>query len=114
VYEYYIPLQQTIKNFPVMKSYQNKLDRFRSIAKKLVDEHSAEYFSNQQVYNDLGVDDTSAAYKSHLDSLSKQLEEQAQYFVMTARAGAEAIKQEISGLCRKYMDQFVQRNQPTY
>ncbi len=97
-----------------MKNYQNKLDRFRDIAKRLVDEHSAEYFSNCRVYDDLGVEQGADAYKAHLDNLGKQLDEQAEHFITSAKAGAEAIKQEVIGLCRKYRDQFIQRNQPSY
>lgn len=95
-----------------MKSYQNQLDRFRDIAKKLVDDHSAELFSGSrtaaterhQVIND--------SYYSHLDSLGKQLDEHAHKFIGSARQGGEDLKSEIWNTCRKYLDQFVKRNQP--
>lgn len=47
-----------------MKNYQNQLERFRNIAKRLVDDHCA------ALHND-------EAYKAHLDALMNQLEEHA-------------------------------------
>lgn len=84
-----------------MKNYQNQLDRFRSIAKKLVDEHSAALYADE-------------AYSAHLDSLSKQLEEQAAAFVNTTKATADYLSTEIMGLCQQYKQQFIQRNEAAY
>ncbi len=92
-----------------MKSYQNQLDRFCSIAKRLVDDHSAEYYTRCQLGSYSIVNDV---YYNHLDGLSKQLNERAEQFITTHRAGSDDLKTEIWNTCRKYIDQFVQRNQP--
>ena len=94
-----------------MKSYQNQLDRFRDIAKRLVDDHSAELFTGSRMVADKNqvIND---AYFNHLDSLGKQLDEHAQKFIVNHRAGNDDLKSEIWNTCRKYLDQFVKRNQP--
>jgi hypothetical protein len=102
-----------------MKNYQNQLERFRVIAKKLVDEHSAELFSTYRLSTDIGVDNIADdAYHSHLDTLGRQLTEKAQEFISSARANARAnsdiIKTEVHGLCSKYLDLFAKRNQPIH
>jgi hypothetical protein len=95
-----------------MKSYQNQLDRFRDIAKKLVDEHSAELFTGGRLVSDSRGHVVNDAYFNHLDTLGKQLDEHAQTFIGGARTGNEALKSEIWSTCKKYLDQFVKRNQP--
>ncbi|MBS1772193.1 MAG: hypothetical protein JST82_04990 [Bacteroidetes bacterium] len=96
-----------------MKNYQNQLDRFRVIAKKLVDEHSAELFSSYRLSTDLGVKNMADdAYHSHLDILGRQLTERAQDFIKTTRTNADTIKTEVMGLCNKYLDLFAKLNQP--
>lgn len=94
-----------------MKGTQNQLERFRSIAKRLVDEHSAEVFVRSAVSTEQGTDEV---YYSHLDVLGKELNEQAQKFIGMYKAVNEDVKTEIWDTCRKYIDQFVRRNQPSY
>jgi hypothetical protein len=95
-----------------MKNYQNQLDRFRDIAKKLVDDHSAEVFTRSNVVADGRRQVVNDVYYNHLDVLGKQLDEQAQQFIGTTRASSDDLKTEIWSVCRKYLDQFVKRNQP--
>ena len=98
-----------------MKSYQNQVERFRAIAKKLVDDHSAELFSTYRLSTDVGVDNIADdAYHSHLDTLGRQLTEQANQFIATAKANTEVIKTEVHGVCSKYLDIFAKRNQPVH
>ncbi|OSZ78482.1 hypothetical protein CAP35_09585 [Chitinophagaceae bacterium IBVUCB1] len=84
-----------------MKNYNNQLERFRMIAKRLVDDHSA------ALHND-------EAYTAHLDALMKQLEEQAQQFIASAKTNTDYIKTDIKSLCNKYTDLFIRRNQAAY
>lgn len=95
-----------------MKSYQNQLDRFRDIAKRLVDDHSAELFTGSRTVADGRRQVVNEAYFNHLDVLGKQLDEHAQKFIGGARTGSEDLKSEIWNTCKKYLDQFVKRNQP--
>jgi hypothetical protein len=98
-----------------MKSYQNQLERFRTIAKKLVDDHSAELFSSYKLSTDMGADDIADnVYKSHLQDLGQQLTEKAQEFIATAKSNRDTIKSEVSGVCNKYLDLFAKRNQPVH
>lgn len=98
-----------------MKNYQNQLDRFRVIAKKLVDEHSAELFSSYKLGMDIGVENIAEdAYHSHLDTLGRQLTEKAYEFIGTAKSNTDIIKTEVLGLCNKYLDLFAKRNQPVH
>jgi len=94
-----------------MKGTQNQLERFRNIAKRLVDEHSAEVFVRSALSSEHGTDDV---YYSHLDVLGKELNEQAEQFIGTFRAVNDEVKTQIWDTCRKYMDQFVRRNQPSF
>ena len=96
-----------------MKNYQNQLDRFCDIAKKLVDDHSAELFTRYHVATDAN-NVTNDAYYKHLDVLGKQLDEQAQQFITssTVRTGNEHLKSDIWNTCKKYIDQFAKRNEP--
>ena len=97
-----------------MRSSQNQLDRFRTIAKKLVDEHSAEVFTRTAISSEgrqTGLDDV---YYRHLDVLGKQLNEQAEQFITSFKAVNDEVKSEIWNTCRRYMDQFIKRNQPSY
>jgi hypothetical protein len=80
-----------------MKNYQNQLERFRNIAKRLVDDHCA------ALHND-------EAYKAHLDALMTQLEENAQQFMETTRTNTELLKSDIRKLCNKYTELFIRRN----
>ncbi len=84
-----------------MKNYQNQLERFRNIAKRLVDDHCA------ALHND-------EAYKAHLDALMHQLEEHAQQFVSGARANADNMKTDIRSLCNKYTELFIRRNEAAF
>jgi histone H3/H4 len=98
-----------------MKAYQNKVERFRNIAKKLVDDHSAELFSSYRLSTDIGSSEIAYdAYNSHLESLGQQLTERAYEFIATAKSNTEIIKSEVLGVCNKYLELFVKRNQPVY
>lgn len=97
-----------------MKSYQNQLERFRNIAKRLVDEHSAELFTNYKVISSTNsVHEVDDVYHTHLSDLGKQLDEQAQQFITSAKANTDTIRSEVWELCKKYLEQFVKRNQPS-
>ncbi len=93
-----------------MKSYQNQLERFRAIAKKLVDDHSAELFNSYQFSTGITHD----VYMSHLDTLGKQLDEQAKAFIGTNHANNDSFRSEIWNTCKKYLEQFVKRNQEVF
>lgn len=95
-----------------MKNYQNQLDRFCDIAKKLVDEHSAELFTGSHLASDGRHNVVNDAYYSHLDVLGKQLDEQAQQFIVAYPSRNELLKSDIWNTCKKYMEQFVKRNEP--
>jgi len=96
--------------FAVMKGMQNQLERFRSIAKKLVDEHSAEVFVRSAICRERGTDDI---FFRHLDVLGRELNEQAEHFIGLYKTVDEEVKTEIWDTCRKYIDQFSKRNQPS-
>jgi len=96
-----------------MKGAQNQLERFRNIAKKLVDDHSAELFVRSAISaggRESVIDD---AYYNHLDVLNRELKEQAQQFIGTYRTVNDEVKGEIWDVCKRYMEQFVKRNQPS-
>jgi hypothetical protein len=97
-----------------MKGTQNQLERFQMIAKKLVDEHSAEVFTRSAISSEGVPRMTDEVYHSHLDVLGKELNEQAEQFIGNFKAVNEDVKSEIWNTCRKYIDQFVRRNQPSY
>jgi hypothetical protein len=97
-----------------MKGTQNQLERFRSIAKRLVDEHSAEVFIRSAMGAERENSLTDDVYYSHLDILGKELNEQAQHFIGCYKTVGEDVKSEIWNTCRKYIDQFIRRNQPSY
>jgi BMFP domain-containing protein YqiC len=94
-----------------MKNYQNQLDRFRDIAKKLVDDHSTELFTRTHVTSNGTHNVLNDAYYNHLDVLGRQLDEQAQQFI-SARKNNEHLKSDIWNTCKKYLDLFVKRNEP--
>ncbi len=99
-----------------MKAYQNQLERFRMIAKKLVDEQSADYFHQRHLMAGHPDKNSLDSFYSHLDALGKQLDEQAQHFIRrysSARELGGQLKSEIWETCRQYLEQFVQRNQPS-
>lgn len=89
-----------------MKLHQNRLDRFSVIAKKLVDEHSAELFS------ELRLSDSDDVYNSHLQNLGNQLEEYARDFLNNCKVQNDQLKHDIWYTCNKYLDLFASRNQP--
>ncbi|RYZ52272.1 MAG: hypothetical protein EOP49_09810 [Sphingobacteriales bacterium] len=96
-----------------MKGAQNQLERFRSIAKKLVDDHSAELFTRDGIRasgRETIVDD---AYFNHLDVLGRELNEQAVQFLGSFRSVNDEVKTEIWDVCKRYIDQFAKRNQPS-
>lgn len=92
-----------------MKHYQNQLDRFSSIAKRLVDDHSAELYTHYQLGSYQVVNDV---YHNHLDVLGRQLNEQAEHFIGSSSQGSDELKTDIWETCRKYIDQFMKRNEP--
>ncbi len=94
-----------------MKNYQNQLDRFGNIAKKLVDDHSADFFNRCRMVQEEHLVKNEAFY-NHLDALGRQLEEQAQRFIVSAKKGSEDLKSDVWNLCKKYLDLFIKTNQP--
>ncbi len=94
-----------------MKNYQNQLDKFGNIAKRLVDQHSADFFQRCRAVHEEHLVKNEAFY-NHLDSLGKQLDEQAQNFIVSAKRGDEDLKSDIWNMCKKYLDLFIKRNQP--
>lgn len=94
-----------------MKSYRNQLDRFCDIAKRLVDEHSAELFTRTHLSTEGTQNVMNDAYFMHLDVLGKQLDEQAQMFITSYNSG-EGLRSDVWSTCKKYLEQFVRRNQP--
>lgn len=90
-----------------MKYYKNRVDRFSVIAKRLVDDHSAELFidSRQQQNAD-------NAYNDHLNTLGKQLEQYAKDFLESCKTQNEQLKADIWRICNKYLDLFIKRNDP--
>lgn len=97
-----------------MRGERNQLDRFQSIAKKLVDDHSAEFFTRSCICQNGDHMVVHEAYHSHLDSLGKELNEQAQSFITSVKTINDSIKQEIWDVCKRYVEQFAKRNQPQY
>ncbi len=89
-----------------MKLYQNRLDRFSVIAKRLVDQHSAAYFA------ECSEQEPDHVFKNHFEKLGQQLELYASEFIKNSRQHSDIIKKEIWSLCNKYLDQFTTRNQP--
>ncbi|RYZ52050.1 MAG: hypothetical protein EOP49_10420 [Sphingobacteriales bacterium] len=68
-----------------MKNYQNQLDRFSDIAKKLVDNHSADMFNLGRAATSAPGDNAELAYSNHLDSLGKELDQHAQQFLTSGQ-----------------------------
>ncbi len=97
-----------------MRSTQNKLDRFRTIAKRLVDEHSAEVFTRTTISSEGRQNVLDDVYFNHLDVLGKELNEQAEQFITSVKTVNEEVKSEIWNTCKRYIDQFIKRNQPSY
>lgn len=97
-----------------MKGSQNQLERFRTIAKKLVDDHSAEVFTRSAISSEGKPALADDVYYSHLDVLGRELNEQAEQFIGNFKAVSDEVKTEIWNTCRKYLDQFARRNQPSY
>lgn len=88
---------------------RNRIERFRTIAKRLVDRHSAELFT---VYNIQAQNDVFDAYNDHLDSLGRELDREANDFITTYKTQSELMRAEIWRTCTRYLDLFVKRNQP--
>ena len=97
-----------------MRSTQNQVDRFRAIAKRLVDEHSAEVFTRTAISSDGRQNVLDDVYYNHLDVLGKELNEQAEQFITSYKPVNEDVKSEIWNTCRRYIDQFAKRNQQSY
>ena len=90
-----------------MKLHQNRVDRFSVIAKKLVDEHSAELFKDST-----RLMDNYDIYRNHLDKLGQQLEDYASDFLNSCKVRNDQLKNDIWNTCSKYLDLFAKRNQP--
>lgn len=90
-----------------MKLHQNRLDRFSVIAKKLVDQHSAELFRDST-----NLSDNFDIYRNHLDSLGQQLEDNASRFIQDCKTQSDQLKNDIWNACSRYLDLFAKRNQP--
>lgn len=95
-----------------MRGAQNQVERFRNIAKKLVDDHSAELFVREGMRpgRESVIDD---AYYNHLDVLGRELNEQAQQFIGNFRTVNDEVKTQIWDTCKRYIEQFAKRNQPS-
>ena len=104
---------QLFKSLAVMRGTQNQLERFRTIAKKLVDDHSAEIYVRNAV-NESENSPADNAYYNHLDSLGKELNERAEQFIGDYKTVNDDVKSQIWDTCKKYIDQFIQRNQPSF
>jgi hypothetical protein len=97
--------------FAVMSSTRNQLERFRTIAKRIVDEHCAEVYTTTSVPPEESSNSTETYY-SHLDVLGKELDEQANQFLGSYKSVSEGLRSEIWNVCRNYVENFVRRNQP--
>lgn len=89
-----------------MKLHQNRLDRFSVIAKKLVDDHSAE------LHNDLMNAEKDTVFKDHLQTLGQQLEDYASEFLINCKVQNEQFRKDVWGTCSKYLDLFTRIHQP--
>ena len=78
-----------------MRSTQNQLDRFRTIAKRLVDEHSAEVFTRTAISSEGRQNVLDDVYYSHLDVLGKELNEQAEQFISVLADERRLVETEI-------------------
>lgn len=94
-----------------MKNYQNRLDRFGAIAKRLVDDQSAELFNATRRSEETSEPDET--FRQQLNVLGKKLDEHATDFIKAYKEQNEAMRAEIWSLCSKYLDLFVKRNEPT-
>lgn len=90
-----------------MKRHQNRLDRFSVIAKQLVDEHSEQYFNECKRETD-----PFGRYNDHVETLGEQLERKASEFLQAHKTGCEELKNDIWSACTKYLDLFIEWNQP--
>ena len=97
-----------------MRSERNQLERFQTIAKRLVDDHSAEFFTRSAICSNGDHLVVNEAYHAHLDSLDKELNEEASSFLSSIKTVNDNVKKEIWNVCRRYVEQFVRRNQPSY
>lgn len=95
-----------------MKAEMNQVERFQNIAKRLVDEHSAAFFTRTIICHHGDYMVVHEAYNAHLNTLDKELIEQASNFLSSFKSVNDTLKQEIWRLCHSYVDQFARRNQP--
>lgn len=89
-----------------MKLHQNRLDRFSVMAKKLVDNRSAE------LHQDLRKQEVEDAYDTHRQTLGKQLEDYAREFLENCKIQNEQFINDVWGTCKRYLDLFDRINQP--
>jgi hypothetical protein len=94
-----------------MRGEQNQVERFRTIAKRLVDDHSAECFTKSAISSGNGQTVVDDVYYNHLDELGRELNEQAEQFLTSFKGVKEDVKSEIWNTCKKYIDLFIRRNQ---
>ncbi len=90
--------------------YQNQLERFRTIAKKLVDQHSAEL--NKVCGFEVEPQTVDDIYQDHFNNLGRELDTEAKSFLETYNIKQDSIVGEIWNTCNKYLQHFAQRNQP--
>lgn len=90
-----------------MKLHQNRVDRFSVIAKKLVDDHSAELFRDS-----VRLSDNYDVFNNHLETLGQQLEDYAKDFLENYKSQSDQLKNDIWNTCSKYLDLFAKKNQP--
>lgn len=90
-----------------MKLHQNRVDRFSVIAKKLVDDHSAELFRDS-----VRLSDNYDVFNNHLETLGQQLEDYAKDFLENYKSQSDQLKNDIWNTCSKYLDLFAKKNEP--
>ena len=82
---------------------RNRLERFSDIAKRLVDDHSAQLFKNRLEHD---------AYSNHLEAIGQQLEINARDFIGSLKTNNEELTSQVWNTCSKYLDLFIKRNDP--
>lgn len=90
-----------------MKLYQNRIDRFSVIAKKLLDQHATDYF------NDCRKDkDQYEAFSSHYELLGSQLEQYATEFIKNTNVSSKYLADGVWKKCNYYLALFERTHAP--
>lgn len=91
---------------PLMKKlHQNRLDRFSVMAKKLVDDRSAE------LHLDLRKPGSDDVYDTHRQTLGEQLEANAREFLESCKINNDQFINDVWGTCKRYLELFDRINQ---